>query len=84
MRKTIAAALTTLLLSAAPALAQTSTTFRDERGQITGTASTSGGVTIYRDRLGRETGTAEHRRDGGIQFRDARGRLIGASTAPRR
>jgi hypothetical protein len=79
MRKIIGAALTALLLSAS-AVAQTST-FRDQLGRETGSSSTSGGITT---RLGRETGTAERRRDGGIQFRDARGRLTGSATAPRR
>jgi hypothetical protein len=75
--------LCTVLLLSASATAQTST-FRDQLGRETGSASTVGGVTTYRDRLGRETGTAERRRDGSIQFRDAQGRLIGSSTAPRR
>jgi YD repeat-containing protein len=38
-------------------------TFRNERGQITGSSSTSGNVTTFRDRSGRMTGTAERMRD---------------------
>jgi YD repeat-containing protein len=72
-----------LALLAGPALAQQQT-YRNERGQITGTASTSGNVTTFRDRSGRMTGTAERQRDGSVQYRDAMGRLTGSATAPRR
>ena len=51
-----------LALLVGPAVAQQQT-FRNERGQITGSASTSGNVTTYRDRSGRMTGTAERMRD---------------------
>ena len=50
-----------LALLAGPAVAQQQT-YRNERGQITGTASTSGNVTTFRDRSGRMTGTAERLR----------------------
>jgi YD repeat-containing protein len=59
-----------LALLAGAAVAQPSTTFYNERGQITGSSSTSGNVTTFRDRSGRMTGTAERmppstaRRDG--------------------
>jgi len=59
-------------------------TYRNERGQITGSSSTSGNVTTFRDRSGRMTGTAERMRDGSVQYRDAMGRLTGSATAPRR
>jgi YD repeat-containing protein len=66
------------------AAAQPATTFRNERGQITGTASTSGSVTTFRDSAGRVTSTAGRMRDGSIQYRDTMGRLTGSTTAPRR
>ena len=69
--RTIAIAVALALL-AGPAVAQQQT-FRNERGQITGTASTSGNVTTFRDRSGRITGTAERMRDGSVQYRDAMG-----------
>ena len=40
----------TLVLLAAPAFAEPTQWFYNERGQITGTASTSGNVTTFRDR----------------------------------
>ena len=54
-----------LALLAGPAVAQQQT-FRNERGQITGSSSTGGNVTTFRDRSGRMTGTAERMRDGGV------------------
>jgi len=71
-----------LALLAGPAVAQQQT-FRNERGQITGTASSGGNVTTFRDGSGRMTGTAERMRDGSAQYRDAMGRLTGSATAPR-
>jgi YD repeat-containing protein len=47
-----------LALLAGAAATQPSTTFHNERGQITGSSSTSGNVTTFRDRSGRMTGTA--------------------------
>jgi YD repeat-containing protein len=81
--RTITLAAVLALLLAGPALAQQQT-FRNERGQITGTASTSGNVTTFRDRSGRLTGSAERMRDGSVQYRDAMGRMTGSATAPRR
>jgi YD repeat-containing protein len=72
-----------LALLAGPAVAQQQT-YRNERGQITGSSLTSGNVTTFRDRSGRMTGTAERMRDGSVQYRDAMGRLTGSATAPRR
>jgi hypothetical protein len=72
-----------LALLAGPTVAQQQS-YRNERGQIIGTASTSGNVTTFRDRSGRMTGTAERQRDGSVQYRDAMGRLTGSATAPRR
>ena len=77
---TLAAVLAVL---AGPAVAQQQT-FRNERGQITGSSSTSGNVTTYRDAQGRMTGTAERQRDGTTLYRDGMGRLTGSATAPRR
>jgi len=73
----------TLALLAGPAVAQQQT-YRNSRGQITGSASTIGNVTTFRDRSGRMTGTAERQRDGSVQYRDAMGRLTGSATAPPR
>jgi YD repeat-containing protein len=81
MRITIAAV---LALLAGAAGAEPSTLFYNERGQITGSASTSGKVTTFRDRQGRMSGTAERMGDGSTMFRDGRGRLIGSATALRR
>jgi YD repeat-containing protein len=72
-----------LALLAGAAATQPSTTFHNERGQITGSSSTSGNVTTFRDRSGRMTGTAERMRDGSVQYRDAMGRLTGSARAPR-
>src|SRR5215510_4096870 len=69
MRTLTLAAVLTLLAGATVAQQQT---FRNERGQITGSSSTSGNVTTFRDRSGRMTGTAERMRDGSVQYRDAR------------
>jgi YD repeat-containing protein len=58
-------------------------TFRNERGQITGSSSTSGNVTTFRDRSGRMTGTAERMRDGSVRYRDAMGRHTGSAMGVR-
>jgi hypothetical protein len=34
------------------------TTFRNERGQVTGTSTSRNGVTTFRDSMGRQQGTA--------------------------
>jgi YD repeat-containing protein len=44
---------------AGAAAAEPTQLFYNERGQITGSASTSGNVTTFRDRTGKMTGTAE-------------------------
>src|SRR5262245_33063593 len=64
MRITIAAVL--LLLTGA-ASAEPSTLFYNTHGQITGSASTSGNVTMFRDRQGRMSGTAERQSNGRLQ-----------------
>jgi hypothetical protein len=57
--------------------------FRNDRGQTTGTAATSGNQTTYRDSSGRTTGTGTTHSQGTTTFRDERGRTIGTATAPR-
>ena len=71
-----------LIYSAMPARAQ-QTTFRNERGQTTGTAATTGNMTTYRDGQGRtvDTGTTN---GGTTIYRDSSGRTTGTATAPRR
>ena len=59
------------------------TSFRNDRGQTTGTAATSGNQTTYRDDRGRTTGTATIDSSGTTTFRDDRGRTIGTATRPR-
>src|SRR5262245_46870681 len=59
-----------LVLLAGAADAEPTQLFCNDRGQITGSSSTSGNVTTFRDRLGRMTGTAERMRDGSVQYRD--------------
>lgn len=54
-------------------MAQT-TTYRDNPGRKTGTATTdSRGVTTYRDELGRKTGTSETNSRGETVYRDELG-----------
>jgi YD repeat-containing protein len=81
MRTLIASTLLAVLL-AGPALAQ-KTTIINDRGQLTGTASTSGNTTTYRDWAGREIGSAQRQPDGRVQYRDRMGRELGTAT-PRR
>src|SRR5262245_45249623 len=72
------------VLSFVPARAEPSTLFYNERGQITGSASTSGNVTTFRDRQGRMSGTAERTSNGTTIFRDGQGKLTGSATGPAR
>jgi YD repeat-containing protein len=65
--------------------AHAQTTFRNDRGQITGYVSTdSNGTRTFRDGTGRTTGTATRDSNGTTTFRDAGGRTTGTATAPRR
>jgi hypothetical protein len=65
------ALLLALLLAFTVVVAQAQTsTFTNEKGQLTGTSSTSGNVTTYRDRMGRRIGTAEKLSNGAAIFRD--------------
>jgi hypothetical protein len=70
------------IVALSPAAAQTQT-FRNEKGQITGQATTHGNTTTYRDNLGREVGRSERRPDGAI-FYDAKGRETGRETGGNR
>ena len=72
-----------LILLAVPASAQSTTTYYNKRGQITGSASTSGNVTTFRDRQGRMSGTAERTSNGTTIFRDGQGKMSGTATTPR-
>jgi hypothetical protein len=81
--KTIIAALTLAMITAASA--QNQTTFRDAGGRTTGTVTTdSNGTKTFRDAGGRTTGTATKDSNGTTTFRDAGGRTTGTATAPRR
>ena len=67
------------------ASAQTSTTFRDASGRITGMVTTdSNGTRTFRDGSGRTTGTATTDSNGTTTFRDASGRTTGTASQPRR
>ena len=72
------------ILSFVPAHAESSTLFYNERGQITGSASSSGNTTTFRDRQGRMSGTATRDANGTVTYRDGSGRMTGSATAPRR
>jgi len=81
--KFLAAALTLAMITAASA--QTSTTFRDANGRITGTVTTdSNGTKTFRDGSGRTTGTATTDSNGMTTFRDASGRTTGTASGARR
>jgi YD repeat-containing protein len=65
--------------------AHAQTTFRNDRGQITGYISTdSNGTRTFRDGSGRTTGTASRDSNGTTTFRDAGGRTTGTASSPRR
>ncbi len=73
------------IATAALAVAQNQTTFRDAGGRNIGTATTnSQGTVTYRDAGGRTTGTASTDSQGTTTFRDSGGRTTGTATAPRR
>jgi YD repeat-containing protein len=78
------ALLAAILLAFATA-ASAQTTFRNDRGQITGYVSPdSNGTKTFRDGSGRITGTATRDSNGTTTFRDGSGRITGTATAPRR
>jgi hypothetical protein len=77
----IALCVTILLAMITAAAAQNQTTFRDGRGQTTGTATTdSNGQTTFRDAQGRTTGTAATNSNGTVTFRNEKGQTTGTAT----
>ena len=72
-------ALTLAMITAA--LAQNQTTFRNEKGQTTGTVTTdSNGTKTFRDGSGRTTGTATTNSNGTTTFRNEKGQTTGTAT----
>jgi len=68
---------------AAPAAAQNQTTFRNDKGQTTGTATTSGNTTTFRNEKGQTTGTATTNSSGTTTFRNSQGQTTGTATRSR-
>ena len=67
-----------------PAAAQNQTTFRNERGQTTGTATRdSNSNTTFRNERGQTIGTSSTNSSGVTTFRNERGQTIGTSTRSR-
>jgi YD repeat-containing protein len=65
--------------------AHAQTTFRNDRGQITGYVGTdSNGMRTYRDNMGRITGTASTDSNGTTTFRDGAGWITGTRERERR
>jgi hypothetical protein len=54
-------------------------TFYNDKGQVTGTATTRGNTTTFSNERGQATGRAERRNDGTTNFYDSMGRMIGSS-----
>jgi hypothetical protein len=54
-------------------------TFYNDKGQVTGTATTRGNTTMFSNDKGQVTGRAERRTDGTTNFYDEKGRMIGSS-----
>jgi hypothetical protein len=54
-------------------------TFRDDKGRVTGQATTRGNTTTFSNERGQQTGRAERRGDGSTIFYDAQGRMLGTS-----
>ncbi len=70
------------LLAATPfagAIAQSTTTFRDERGFVTGRATQQGNTFTFRDERGMVTGRSTQQGNT-FTFRDQRGMVTGRST----
>ncbi len=55
------------------------TTFRNDRGQVTGYGQTQGNTTTYKNERGQEVGRAIRQQDGSILFYDSKGRSIGSA-----
>jgi hypothetical protein len=79
--KWMAATLVALALLAPgnDAAAQPLTTFRNDRGQVTGYATTRGNVTTFTNPFGQQTGRAERSRDGTVRFFNERGQQTGTT-----
>jgi hypothetical protein len=79
----VALALVMLAAVAAPAAAQNQRTFYNEKGQTTGTATTSGNTTTFRNERGQTTGTATTDSGGTTTFRNSLGQTTGRATGRR-
>jgi hypothetical protein len=53
-------------------------TFYNDKGQVTGTATTRGNATTFQNQRGQEMGRAERRPDGSTIYYDSMGRMIGS------
>jgi hypothetical protein len=61
------------------ASAEPLTTFRNDKGQVTGYSEWRGNTTTFSNERGQSTGRAERQRDGTTIFYDSMGRMIGSS-----
>jgi hypothetical protein len=69
-----------MLLGVVRASAEPQTrTFYNDKGQVTGTATTRGNTTTYSNEKGQQTGRAERSKDGTIRFYDEKGRNVGSA-----
>jgi hypothetical protein len=74
-----------MLLGVVRASAEPQTrTFYNDKGQVTGTATTRRNTTMFENERGQEIGRAERRPDGSTIYFDDRGRIIGTSRGPAR
>ena len=79
-RKTFVLTLSLMFAVIGASAQTTTTTYRDEYGRRTGTATTDrNGTTTFRDEYGRRTGTATTDRNGTTTYRDEYGRRTGTS-----
>jgi YD repeat-containing protein len=69
-----------MLLGVVRAEERTRTLYND-KGQVTGTATTRGNTTTFSNERGQSVGRAERRPDGTTNFYDDKGRIIGTSRA---
>jgi YD repeat-containing protein len=67
------------LIGIVHASAETQRTFYNDKGQVTGQATTRGNTTTFSNDRGQATGRAERRSDGVTNFYDDKGRMIGSS-----
>jgi len=59
--------------------AEPGTTFKNDKGQVTGYATTRGNVTTFSNERGQQTGRAQRRPEGSTNYYDDKGRIIGTS-----